>query len=94
MPCFGVLTLSVSSPSGCILNIADYICNMASQEEPVVINDDDDWPDAGPINPEEAQVYQDCINNIFDDFTSLLKEDRKDALPITVRTLKQVITRY
>ena len=25
---------------------------------------------------------------------SLLKEDRKDALPITVRTLKQVISRY
>ena len=91
---FGVLTLSVSSPSGHILNITEYICNMASQEDPVVINDDNDWSDVGPQNPEEAQAYQDHINKIFDDFTILLQEDRKDALPITIRTLKQVISRY
>ena len=67
---------------------------MASQEDPVVIKDDDNWPDVGPQNPEEMWAYHDCINKIFDDFTSLLKEDRKDALPITIRTLKQVISRY
>ena len=68
---------------------------MASQEDPVVIDDDDDWPDAGPQNPEEVQAYQDHINKILNDFASLLKEDRNDALPtITIRTLKQVISRY
>ena len=67
---------------------------MASQEDLVVINDDDDWPDVGPQNPEEVRMYQDHINKIFNTFTSLLKEDRKDALPITIRTLKQVISRY
>ena len=50
---------------------------MASKEEPVVINnDDDDWPDVGPQNHEEARAYQDRINEIFDDFVLLLKEDR------------------
>ena len=48
---------------------------MASQEDPVVINDDDDWPDTGPQNPEEARAYQDRINKIFNDFTLLLKGD-------------------
>ena len=67
---------------------------MASQEDPVVINDNDNWPDAGPQNPKEVRAYQDRINKVFDDFMSLLKEDRKDALPITIRTLKQVISRY
>ena len=66
---------------------------MASQEDPVVI-DDDDWPDTGPQNPEEARVYQDRINKIFDDFALLLKEDQKDTLPITIRILKQVISRH
>ena len=45
---------------------------MASQEDLVVINDDD-WPDAGPQTPEEVRAYQDRINKIFDDFVSLLK---------------------
>ena len=84
---FGVLTLSVSSPSGHILNITDYICNMASQEDLVVINDDDDWPDVGPQNPEEAQVYE-----VYPE--AQVKEDRNDVLPITISTLKQIISRY
>ena len=67
---------------------------MASQEDPVVIDDDNDWPNTGPQNPEEVRAYQDRINKIFDDFTLLLKEDQKDALPITIRTLKQVISRH
>ena len=66
---------------------------MASQEELVVIDDNGDWPNMGPQNPKEAKP-QDRINKIFDDFTVLLKEDRKDALPITIRTLKQVISRH
>ena len=67
---------------------------MALQKDPVVINDDNDWPDTGPQNPEEVRVYQDRINRIFDDFTLLLKEDQKDTLPITIRKLKQVISRH
>ena len=39
------------------------------------------------------RAYQDRINNFFDDFALLLKEDRKDALPITIWTLKQVMSR-
>ena len=44
---------------------------MALQEDLVVIDDDNDWPDAGPQNPEEVCMYQDHINKIFDDFASL-----------------------
>ena len=67
---------------------------MASQEDPVVINDDNNWPDTGPENPEDARAYQDRIKKIFNDFALLLKEDQKDTLPITIRTLKQVISRH
>ena len=61
---FGLLTPSVAFHQACIQNITDYICIiiMASQEDPVVINYNDDWPDAGPQNPEEARAYQDRIN--------------------------------
>ena len=34
---------------------------MASQEDPAVIDDDDDWSEAGPQNPEEVRAYQDRI---------------------------------
>ena len=46
-------------------------------------------PSSGPINMPEAQEYQDMIENIFDDFKDLLKEDHKDALVVMVQALKR-----
>ena len=54
----------------------------------VIEEEDDDWPEAGTQNPEEAQAYQDKINKVFEDFDELLTEDRKDTLHVTIKSLK------
>ena len=48
---------------------------MTSQEL-VVTDNNDNWPNVGPQNPEDVRVYQDRINKIFDEFAVLWKEDR------------------
>ena len=46
--------------------------------------EEEEWPDAGAQNPEEAQQYVDRINNIFDHLSELIHEDKKDALGMTI----------
>ena len=62
---------------------------MAAEDEPVVIPDDEeqeeDWPELGPQNPEEAQKYVEQVNEIFDGLTEMLEDDRKDAITKTVQ---------
>ena len=61
---------------------------MASEDVPPVIDlleeEEEEWPDAGAQNPEEAQQYVDRINNIFDHLSELIHEDKKDALGMTI----------
>ena len=62
---------------------------MASKDVPPVIDlldeEEEEWPDAGAQNPEEAQQYVDKINNIFDHLSELIHEDKKDALGTTIQ---------
>ena len=61
---------------------------MASEDVPPVIDlleeEEEEWPDAGAQNPEEAQKYIDTINSIFDHLSKLIHEDKKDALEMTI----------
>ena len=41
----------------------------------------DDWPYAGPQNPDEAQEYSDKVIEVFDTFADLIHQNNKDALP-------------
>ena len=47
--------------------------------EPIEIEDDDDWPDQGPVNEEEAQAFVKKIDNIFDTFSDRVRANDKDA---------------
>ena len=44
------------------------MASQAVEKEVIVIleEDPDDWPDVGPLNPEEADSYIEKINNIFE----------------------------
>ena len=61
---------------------------MASENVPPVIDlleeEEEEWPDAGAQNPEEAKKYVDRINGIFDHLSELIHEDKKDALEMTI----------
>ena len=74
---------------------------MALQEPPKVITilDDveeegeDDWPELGPVNLQEAKEYMDQINDIFDTMAEMLHSDNKDILPKCIRTFKKLIVK-
>ena len=70
---------------------------MALGDVPPVIElleeEEEEWPDAGAQNPEEAQQYVDRINNIFDHLSELIHEDKKDALGMTIQNFKKWIVK-
>ena len=74
---------------------------MASQEPPEVITildnveeeEEDDWPESGPVNLQEAKAYMDCINDVFDAMAEMLHNNNKDTLPKCIRTLKKLIAK-
>ena len=70
---------------------------MASEDAPPVIDlleeEEEEWPDAGAQNPEEAQQYVDRINNIFNHLSELIHEDKKDALGTTIQNFKKWIVK-
>ena len=70
---------------------------MAAKDIPPVIDlleeEEEEWPEAGAQNPEEAEQYVDRINNIFDHLSTLIHEDTKDALGQTIRNFKKIVTR-
>ena len=53
--------------------------------------EEEEWPDTGAQNPEEAQKYVDRINGIFDHLSELIHEDKKDALEMTIQNFKKWI---
>ena len=59
--------------------------------DPNVIDIPDDEGEGGglggPVNIWQAREYCERIEEIFNEFTELLKEDKKDALEMTVRSL-------
>ena len=70
---------------------------MASEDALPVIDlieeDEEEWPDTGAQNPEEAQQYVDRINNIFDHLSELIHDDKKDTLGTTIQNFKKWIMR-
>ena len=71
--------------------------DMASKQiEIIEVPDDDpdDFPNSGPQNPVEAQSYRDKIDGIMDTFSDLLADDHKDALRLTVTSLKKLMVKH
>ena len=71
---------------------------MAAKDAPPVIElleeeEEEEWPEAGAQNPEEAQQYVDRINNVFDHLSTLIHEDKKDALELTIRNFKKLVVK-
>ena len=70
---------------------------MAAKDVPPVIDlleeEEEEWPEAGAQNPEEAEQYVDRINNIFDHLSTLIHEDKKDALGQTIRNFKKLVVK-
>ena len=66
---------------------------MAVKDAPPMVDlldeEEEEWPDAGAQNPEEAEQYVNKINHIFDHLLELIHEDKKDALGTTIRNFKK-----
>ena len=55
--------------------------------------EEEEWPEAGVQNIEEAEHYTDKINNIFDHLSVLIHQDTKTALSQTIQNFKKIVTR-
>ena len=70
---------------------------MAAKDVPPVINlleeEEEEWPEAGAQNPEEAEQYVDKIDNIFDHLSTLIHNDKKDALGQTIKHFKKLVAK-
>ena len=56
---------------------------MAAKDDPVVEiveEEEEEWPEAGVQNPEEAERYTEKINNVFNHLSTLIHQDMKTAL--------------
>ena len=70
---------------------------MASKQPEIIEvpdDDPDDFPDSGPQNPVEAQSYRNKLDAIMDAFSDLLADDHKDALRLTVMSLKKLMVKH
>ena len=65
----------------------DLVVDLVEEEE------EEEWPEVGAQNVEEAEHYTDKINNIFDHLSVLIHEDVKTALSQTVQNFKKVVTK-
>ena len=70
---------------------------MAAKDDPVVElveeEEEEEWPEAGVQNPEEAECYIERINNVFDHLSILIHEDTKTALAQTIQNFKKIVAR-
>ena len=48
-----------------------------------------DEPSPGPVNIQQAEEYMKTLEAMFDKFKDLLKENREDALEVTVAAVKR-----
>ena len=55
--------------------------------------EEEEWPEAGAQNVEEAEQYQDKTNNIFNHLSILIHQDTKTALSQIIQNFKKVITK-
>ena len=69
---------------------------MAAKDAPVVElikEEEEEWPEAGVQNIEEAEQYVDQVNNVFDHLSTLIHEDTKTALGQTIQNFKKIVAR-
>ena len=90
MPCFGSSNPSVAPSSGKF----QYSDMASKQPEVIKVPDDNDFPDSGPQNPVEAQLYRDKLDAIMDTFSDLLVDNCKDALRLTITSLKKLMVKH
>ena len=68
---------------------------MVAKDDPVVDlveeEEEEEWPEAGVQNIEEAEHYRDKINNIFDHLSVLIHQDTKTALSQTIQNFKKIV---
>ena len=73
--------------------------DMSSKSTPIGVievpdEDPDDFPESGPQNPAEAQMYRDKINDIIETFSDLLADNHKYALRSTIASLKKLMVKH
>ena len=70
---------------------------MAAKDDPVVDlveeEEEEEWPEVGVQNIEEAECYTDKINNVFDHLLVLIHQDTKTALAQTIQNFKKVVVK-
>ena len=69
---------------------------MAEKDDPVVEiveEEEEEWPEAGVQNPEEAEKYTEKINNVFDHLSTLIHQDTKTALAQTIQNFRKVVAK-
>ena len=67
---------------------------MAAKDDPVidlVEEEEEEWPEVGAQNPEEAEWYTERINNVFDHLSELIHQDTKMALGQTIQNFKKIV---
>ena len=70
---------------------------MAAKDAPVVVDlieeEEEEWPEAGVQNIEEAEEYVEKVNNVFDHLSTLIHQDTKTALGQTIQNFKKIVVR-
>ena len=69
---------------------------MAAKDDPVIDlmeEEEEEWPEVGAQNPEEAEWYMRKINNVFDHLLTLIHQDTKTALGQTIQNFKKIVAR-
>ena len=70
---------------------------MVAKDDPVIDlveeEEEEEWPEAGVQNPEEAERYTEKINNVFDHLSTLIHQDTKTALAQTIQNFKKIVAR-
>ena len=67
---------------------------MAAKDNPVIDlmeEEEEEWPEVGAQNPEEAEWYTEKINNVFDHLSELIHQDTKMALGQTIQKFKKIV---
>ena len=69
-----------------------------AEQNPEVINitddDEEDWPEMGPVNVSEAKRYVDKITDIFNNLSELLHADQKDVIPTMIRIFCKLVVKH
>ena len=70
---------------------------MAAKDVPevmdLVVEEEEEWPEAGAQNPEEVQQYVEKINNVFHHLSELIHQDTKTVLGQTIQNFKKIVAR-